>query len=188
MTKISLEKFTEEFKNLTDREKIAIYNEYCLEHGDSDKMLYDFDEEFFEMAFENKGYMEVARATFFGNIESWSDGYIRFNAYGNLESLSEYDAVEVAEDHVNEIYEYEDVWNYNIEEDEDEEDEDEDTYICPKCGHVFKQGEYDYNYDTAHLDFVCSECDWQGNEQEVIWGNEEDEEEEKDGEEGKEED
>lgn len=175
MAKISLEKFTEEFKNLTDREKIAIYNEYCLEHGDSDKMLYDFDEEFFEMAFEGKGYMEVARATFFGNIQNWSDEYIRFNAYGNLESLSEYDAVEVAEDHVNEIYEYEDVWNYNIEdeEDEDEEEEDEDTYICPKCGHVFKQGEYDYNYDTAHLDFVCSECDWQGNEQEVIWGNEE---------------
>lgn len=175
MTKISLEKFTEEFKNLTDREKIAIYNEYCLEHGDSDKMLYDFDEEFFEMAFEGKEPMEICRATFFGNIQNWSDEYIRFNAYGNLESLSEYDAVEVAEDHVNEIYEYEDVWNYNIEdeEDEDEEDEDEDTYICPKCGHVFKQGEYDYNYDTAHLDFVCSECDWQGNEQEVKWGNEE---------------
>ena len=175
MAKISLEKFTEEFKNLTDREKIAIYNEYCLEHGDSDKMLYDFDEEFFEMAFENKGYMEVARATFFGNIESWSDGYIRFNAYGNLESLSEYDAVEVAEDHVNEIYEYEDVWNYNIEdeEDEDEEEEDEETYICPKCSHVFKQGEYNYNYDTAHLEFECPECDWEGNEQGVKWGDEE---------------
>ena len=176
MAKISLEKFTEEFKNLTDREKIAIYNEYCLEHGDSDKMLYDFDEEFFEMAFENKGYMEVARATFFGNIESWSDGYIRFNAYGNLESLSEYDAVEVAEDHVNEIYEYEDVWNYNIEdeEDEDEEEEDEETYICPKCSHVFKRGEYNYNYDTAHLEFECPECDWEGNEQGVKWGDEED--------------
>ena len=175
MAKISLEKFTEEFKNLTDREKIAIYNEYCLEHGDSDKMLYDFDEEFFEMAFENKGYMEVARATFFGNIQNWSDEYIRFNAYGNLESLSEYDAVEVAEDHVNEIYEYEDVWNYNIEdeEDEDEEEEDEETYICPKCGHVFKQGEYNYNYDTAHLEFECPECDWEGNEQGVKWGDEE---------------
>lgn len=175
MAKISLEKFTEEFKNLTDREKIAIYNEYCLEHGDSDKMLYDFDEEFFEMAFENKGYMEVARATFFGNITSWNDEYIRFNAYGNLESLSEYDAVEVAEDHVNEIYEYEDVWNYNIEdeEDEDEEEEDEETYICPKCGHVFKQGEYNYNYDTAHLEFECPECDWEGNEQGVKWGDEE---------------
>ena len=176
MAKISLEKFTEEFKNLTDREKITIYNEYCLEHGDSDKMLYDFDEEFFEMAFEGKEPMEICRATFFGNITSWSDEYIRFNAYGNLESLSEYDAVEVAEDHVNEIYEYEDVWNYNIEEEEDE-DEDEDTYICPKCGHVFKQGEYEYNYDTGHSDFVCPECDWQGNEYGVKWVGEEGKEE-----------
>lgn len=168
MAKISLEKFTEEFKNLTDREKIAIYNEYCLEHDDSDKMVYDFDEEFFEMAFEGKEPMEICRATFFGNITSWNDEYIRFNAYGNLESLSEYDAVEVAEDHVNEIYEYEDVWNYNIES-----EEDEDTYICPKCGHVFKQGEYNYNYDTAHLEFECPECDWEGNEQGVKWGDEE---------------
>ena len=164
MAKISLEKFTEEFKNLTDREKIAIYNEYCLEHGDSDKMLYDFDEEFFEMAFEGKEPMEICRATFFGNIES----------------LSEYDAVEVAEDHVNEIYEYEDVWNYNIkeeEEEEDDEDEDEDTCICPKCGHVFKQGEYEYNYDTGNTDFVCPECDWQGNEHGVKWVGEEGKEE-----------
>ena len=176
MAKISLEKFTEEFKNLTDREKIAIYNEYCLEHGDSDEMLYDFDKEFFEMAFEGKEPMEICRATFFGNITSWSDEYIRFNAYGNLESLSEYDAVEVAEDHVNEIYEYEDVWKYNIEEEEDE-DEDEDTYICPKCGHVFKQGEYEYNYDTGNTDFVCPECDWQGNEHGVKWVGEEGKEE-----------
>lgn len=180
MAKISLEKFTEEFKNLTEREKIAIYNEYCLEHGDSDEMLYDFDEEFFEMAFEGKEPMEICRATFFGNITSWSDEYIRFNAYGNLESLSEYDAVEVAEDHVNEIYEYEDVWNYNIESEEDEEedeDEDEDTYICPKCGHVFKQGEYEYNYDTGNTDFVCPECDWEGNEHGVKWVGEEGKEE-----------
>lgn len=174
MAKISLEKFTEEFKSLTDREKIIIYNNYCSEHGDSDKMLYDFDEEFFEMAFGNDP-IEAARATFFGDIQNWSDEYIRFNGYGNLESLSEYDAVKVAEDHLDDIYEYEDVWEDYIEteEDEDEDEEDEDTYICPKCGHVFKQGEYDYNYDTAHLDFVCPECDWQGNEQEVKWGDEE---------------
>ena len=83
MAKISLEKFTEEFKNLTDREKIAIYNDYCIEHGDSGDMLYDFDEEFFEMAFEGKEPMEICRATFFGDIKSWSDEYIRFNSYGN---------------------------------------------------------------------------------------------------------
>lgn len=176
MAKISLEKFTEEFKNLTDREKIAIYNEYCLEHGDSDKMLYDFDDEFFEMAFEGKELMEICRATFFGHITSWNDEYIRFNAYGNLESLSEYDAVEeiYEYDAVEEIYEYEDVWEDYIES---EEDEDEDTYICPNCGHVFKQGEYNYNYDTGNTDFVCPECDWQGNEHGVKWVGEEGKEE-----------
>ena len=177
MAKISLEKFTEEFNNLSNNEKIAIYNEYCSEHGDTDKMLYDFDEEFFETAFGNDP-IEAARATFFGNIQNWSDEYIRFNGYGNLESLSEYDAVEVAEDHVDDIYKNEDVWNYYIEEDEDEdEDEEEGAFICPKCGHVFKQGEYEYNYDTAKLDFVCPECDWQGNEHGVKWVGEEDEEE-----------
>ena len=176
MAKISLEKFTEEFKNLTDREKIAIYNEYCLEHGDSDKMLYDFDEEFFEMAFEGKEPMEICRATFFGHITSWNDEYIRFNAYGNLESLSEYDAVEeiYEYDAVEEIYEYEDVWEDYIES---EEDEEECAFICPKCGHVFKQGEYEYNYDTAKLDFVCPECDWEGNEHGVKWVGEEGKEE-----------
>ena len=176
MAKISLEKFTEEFNNLSSNEKIAIYNEYCSEHGNSDNMLHDFDEEFFEMAFGNDP-IEAARATFFGDIQNWSDEYIRFNGYGNLESLNEYDAVEEAEDHVDDIYEYEDVWEDYIEDEEDEDEEDEDTYICPKCGHVFKQGEYEYNYDTAKLDFVCPECDWEGNEHGVKWVGEEGKEE-----------
>ena len=42
------------------------------------------------------------------------------------------------------------------------------TYKCPECGHVFEQGESDYNYTTGHTDFVCPECDWEGNELEVI--------------------
>ena len=59
MAKISLEKFTEEFNNLSSNEKIAIYNNYCSEHGDSDNMLHDFDEEFFEMAFQFLRYQNV---------------------------------------------------------------------------------------------------------------------------------
>ena len=43
----------------------------------------------------------------------------------------------------------------------------EEKYICPHCGHEFEQGEYDYNYDTALLDFVCPECGWEGNETQV---------------------
>lgn len=40
-------------------------------------------------------------------------------------------------------------------------------YICPECEHVFIQGEWDYNYDTALLDFQCPECGWEGNEKAV---------------------
>lgn len=56
------------------------------------------------------------------------------------------------------------------------EETDEPTYVCPDCGHVFKQGEYDYNYDTALLDFVCPECGWEGNENYIEHEEEEEEE------------
>ena len=119
------EAFVEKFSELSVSEKIAIFNEYCLEHGDSDKMIYSFDEEFFEVSFNNP--MEAARATFFGNIESWMDEYIRFNAYGNLESLSEYSVDGEIEYYLEEIFEHEDTWEDYIENEEDEEEE-EDTW------------------------------------------------------------
>lgn len=121
---MTLEVFTEKFNDLSVSNKVAIFNEFCLEHGDSDNMLYSFDEEFFSMSFSNP--MEAARATFFGNIESWSDEYIRFNAYGNLESLSDYKAESEIEDYIEDIFEHPDVWEDYIDDDEDEENEDED--------------------------------------------------------------
>jgi DNA-directed RNA polymerase subunit RPC12/RpoP len=38
----------------------------------------------------------------------------------------------------------------------------DETYYCPECGHEFVQGEWNYNYDTANLDFECPECGWYG--------------------------
>ena len=157
------ETFEEKFKELTTSERIAIFNEYCLEHGDADNVVNSFDEDFFNTYFSDP--MEAARATFFGDIKCWSDEYIRFNGNGNLESLSEYEVLGEIDYYLEEIFDHPDVWEYYIDnEDDGEEDNEDGEYVCPNCGHVFKQGEYNYNYDTALLDFVCPDCDWEGNE------------------------
>lgn len=41
------------------------------------------------------------------------------------------------------------------------------TYICPDCGHEFQQGEYNYNYDYANLEFECPNCGWEGTDSDV---------------------
>lgn len=66
--------------------------------------VYDFDDEFFNMFFEGNVINAVQR-TFFGNIQSWNDEYIRFNGYGNLESLSSFDYEKELEDNADEIIE-----------------------------------------------------------------------------------
>ena len=41
-------------------------------------------------------------------------------------------------------------------------------YYCPECGFGLVQGDWDYNYETAHLDFECPCCGWTGTENDVI--------------------
>lgn len=48
----------------------------------------------------------------------------------------------------------------------------EEKMYCPECGHEFVQGESNYNYETANTDYVCPECGWEGNHNEVIDGDE----------------
>lgn len=72
-----------------------------LEHLD----VYEFDDEFFDTFFEGKP-LEAARATFFGDIQNWMDEYIRFNGYGNLESLSDYAYDKEVQESADEIIEY----------------------------------------------------------------------------------
>ena len=35
--------------------------------------------------------IDIARATFFGDIDSWNDDWFYFDGYGNFASMSEYD-------------------------------------------------------------------------------------------------
>ena len=116
------ETFVEKFNELSLDERLTIFNTYCVEHGDPSNEIYSFDEEFFEINFSDP--MEAARATFFGKIESWMDEYIHFDAYGNLESLSEYEVLGEIEYYIEEIFDYPDTWEDYIENEDDDLEED----------------------------------------------------------------
>lgn len=116
--KTKFEIWREYWDELDDNTKISIRNAYCSNHN-VDEEIFSFDEEFFEMFFSEAKAIDVARAVFFGNIQSWNDEYIKFNGYGNLESMSTYDAVKDTEDYyLNEIFENSDCWNDEIDEDD----------------------------------------------------------------------
>ena len=103
---------------LDDSTKISIRNKHCCEHN-CDEEIFSFDEEFFDMFFSASTAIEVARAVYFGNIQSWNDEYIKFNGYGNLESMSAYDAVKDTEDYyLDDIFNDDRSWCDEIDEDE----------------------------------------------------------------------
>ena len=119
------EKFLEAWNELSNSDKISCFNEYAREYN-SDDEIFEFGDDFFELFFEGKP-AEAVRAAFFGNISSWSDEYIRFNGYGNLVSMTEYEAADWADDYKEEIFEHEEIWRDYIDlEDEDETDEEEE--------------------------------------------------------------
>ena len=72
--------------------------------------VYENDEEFFEMFFEGKP-MEIARMTYYGDYK-YMDEYVRFNGYGNLETLSDYQYEKELKDNIEEILD-ELMENYN---------------------------------------------------------------------------
>lgn len=110
--------FCEKWEELTNSEKINLFIDYCNYEG-CDDMLYIFDDDFFDVFFEGRP-LEAVRAAHFGNI-SWNDEYIKFNGYGNLETLSEWAAADLASDYKKEIFELGEYDDYIcIEEEENE--------------------------------------------------------------------
>ena len=105
--------FIEKWNDLAREQKISCFIDYAREYN-TDEEIFSFDEEFFNVFFSSP--IDAVRATYFGKIESWNDEYIKFNGYGNLESLSEYEAEELADDYADEIYSHEDIWLQYIEE------------------------------------------------------------------------
>ena len=131
------------FEELCENVSVDMLKEMVRECNGWNSSLEDyhmesFDEEFFEIFFENP--MDAARAVFFGDIQNWNDDYIRFNAYGNLESMSDYEynhmledsleeIVEVAvelyqENHLNLSSEIEELFDDYLNDDDEDDDED----------------------------------------------------------------
>lgn len=103
----------------------------CLEHLD----VMENDEEFFNTYFEGRP-MEAVRAAHYGEY-NYNDDYVRFNGYGNLESLSEYDLERELKDSVDDIIDLLIEHRHNLSldseleellDEEEEEEEEEEAY------------------------------------------------------------
>ena len=117
------ETFEEKFEDLDLSDKLTVYNEHVMNNGSGEEAIFDFDDEFFDL-FSSPS--EVARAVFFGNIQSWEDPYIGLNAYGNIVTYSESQVEETISDSLMDIYEDHESWKDIIEDEEDEKDEEEE--------------------------------------------------------------
>lgn len=91
-------------EQLTSENLIEIVENINSWNGDLENYeVYTFDENFFNTYYLNNP-MEAARAATFGKL-NWSDEYIRFDGYGNLESLSSGDYENLLVENAEEIVE-----------------------------------------------------------------------------------
>lgn len=117
------------FNEIKDNEiDLNSYNEWLLENNYYDDEIFYNDEDFFNTFFYNNP-MEAARATFYGDYR-FSDEFVRFNAYGNLDSA----------DYLDDLMDMrEDYWSSWIDENIDFEDE-ESQEVVDLCNDLVKQG------------------------------------------------
>ena len=71
-------------------------------NSDLEHLDYQYnDEDFFDTYFEGEP-MKAVRAAVYGDY-NYTDDYVKFDGYGNLKSVSEYDLERELEDHIEEI-------------------------------------------------------------------------------------
>jgi hypothetical protein len=76
-----------DFDNISNSEKVSLWNDFCDANKNGCGLIYDFDDEFFEIFFNNRP-KACARAAVFGSL-NWSHNYIKFDECGNLESADD---------------------------------------------------------------------------------------------------
>lgn len=124
------EYFEERFNELTLSDKLALYNDYCSNQSNED-VIYEFDECFINEYFSKP--WDAILSVHYGHV-NFTDEYVKFDGYGNLETLSHYELNELIGNYVEDIYDcgqyndyidMSDYVSYEVDEDEDEEEDDE---------------------------------------------------------------
>lgn len=122
------ERLQDLFNTMTTDEMIYIHNNYCDAVNAYDDRIYLMDE--FDEIMDGVKPWEIAWSVFFGSFNPTYD-YFKFNGYGNLESVYEYELKDYID--IDEIIDYiinndDALYNDDVQEilDEFEELEDEE--------------------------------------------------------------
>ena len=77
-----------QINEFNESQLIKLNNIYCQSAGYYDDEIYCNDEDFFSTFYPNAGDgLKVAQAVFYGDY-NYSHDYVKFNGYGNLESIN----------------------------------------------------------------------------------------------------
>lgn len=118
------ENILSQINEFTESQLIELNNTYCQSAGYYNNEIYCNDEDFFSTFYPNPGDgLKVAQAIFYGDY-NYSHDYVKFNGYGNLESINYFEASDLCElpstmaDYISENFsDFEHLFNSNTDED-----------------------------------------------------------------------
>jgi hypothetical protein len=133
-----LDAIIEEINSFDSDDMLELNNTYCEQKNYSYYRIYNNDDSFLNENFSS--VTDAVRAVSYGEYK-YSDKYVKFNGYGNLESFSYVtddelcdEVYEIADNVADNFRKYEHIFALNesdFENTDDETDEDDDTYLEP---------------------------------------------------------
>ncbi len=133
-----LDAIIEEINSFDSDDMLELNNTFCEQQNYPDGRIYNNDDSFLDENFSS--ITDAVRAVSYGDYRHW-DKYVRFNGYGNLESLKNVTEIDLYENYVLIAEEVADNYRYyehifkldesDFEDIDDETDEDDDTYLEP---------------------------------------------------------
>lgn len=134
-----VQKIIEEINAFDSDELVNLNNWYCDETDCPDDQIYSNDANFFADYFDGN-VLEAVRAVSYGEY-NYTHDYVKFNGYGNLETMDRIDTDDLvdsveamAEEIADNFSNYDHFFNIDPDdedEEEDDTDEDDDTHLEP---------------------------------------------------------